>query len=329
VAAFFGDEEVMRFLARNPRYAVTQEALSSAPMSAAKIGALAVVDFLLGEITDFLPETSERYFNLAERLLQDPRITISGRGALKEACEVQNVQLAHTLLDDPRGLSAKDKSEALIEACGLPETDVLLRLLADPDINPNESCYRYGSEEFPLEANGDSTKLEFFRALLAHPKIDLKLGGGKALIACREKGLVDHLKELLARSEIDINLPYKYQTPLDAACTHKHIEVAGLLLCHGADPYVSAGSSTLTTALKNFWRHPITSRLLRMITPETKLDEALWFITDSRLLEEVLTSRLDFSRHTSPTPIQFEAHFSRLPARPKGGQEIISTQTGN
>jgi len=177
----------MRFLARNPRYAVTQEALSSAPMSAAKIGALAVVEFLLGEITDFLPETSEaltdaittRHFEIVERLLQDPRINISGHGALKGVCRVQIALLAHTLLDDPRGLSAKDKSEALIEACSLPETDVLLRLLADPDINPNESCYRYGSEEFPLVASCYPTKLAFFRALLTHPKIDLTLGGGK------------------------------------------------------------------------------------------------------------------------------------------------------
>jgi len=142
-------------------------------------------------------------------------------------------------------------------------------------------------------------------------KIDLKLEGGKALIACCEKGLVDHLKELLARSEIDINLPYKYQTPLDAACTHKHIEVAGLLLCHGADPYVSAGSSTLTTALKNFWRHPITSRLLRMTMPDTDLSYCLTLSTimDPSLLEEVLASRLDFSRHSPPHQSNLKAIF--------------------
>ena len=85
-AARPGNEDVLSFLARSPRYAVTQEALTSALISAVnnEIEALAVVDFLLGEITDFLPETSEAlkkaiskgYFNLAERLLQDPRINI-------------------------------------------------------------------------------------------------------------------------------------------------------------------------------------------------------------------------------------------------------------
>ena len=79
-AAYLGDEEVVRILARSPRYAITQEALTSALMSATKSGALAVVDFLLREITQFLPKTSEvlttaittRHFEVVEKLLQDP-----------------------------------------------------------------------------------------------------------------------------------------------------------------------------------------------------------------------------------------------------------------
>ena len=102
--------------------------------------------FLLGELTEFSSHTSEalfdaitwKHFGVAERLLQDPRIEISGCGALKEVCRVQNAQLALTLLDDPRGLSAKDKSEALALACCLLKFDVFFRLLADPNINPNQ-----------------------------------------------------------------------------------------------------------------------------------------------------------------------------------------------
>jgi len=237
----------VRILGRSPRYAVTQDVLTNALMSATKSGALAVVDFLLREITQFLPETSEvlttaittKHFGVVERLLPDPRINISVYGALKGACQVQNV------LDDPRGLSAEDKSEALVAACGLPETDVLVRLLADPNIDPNQSELRQGIKEFPLVETCDSTKLDFFRALLAHPKIDLKGRGVEAIVACCRKGLMEHLKELLARPEIDLNQKYGGEMPLEAACSHKQTKVAELLLRHGVDPNVQEREHSL------------------------------------------------------------------------------------
>ena len=63
---------------------------------------------------------------------------------------------------------------------------------------------------------------------------------------------MDHLKKLQARPEIDITLRYDSQTPLNAACSHKQIEVARLLLRHGADPNVSAGNPALVTAINYF-----------------------------------------------------------------------------
>ena len=48
VAARFGGEEVVRFLASSPRHAVTQVVLTSALMSAVEENALGVVDFFVG-----------------------------------------------------------------------------------------------------------------------------------------------------------------------------------------------------------------------------------------------------------------------------------------
>ena len=122
---------------------------------------------------------------------------------------------------------------------------------------------------------------------------------------------MDHLKELLARPEIDITLRYDSQTPLDAACSHKQIEVARLLLRHGADSNGSDRSSALLPQSRIFGRHPITSRLLRMTMPDIDLSYCLTLSTimDPSLLEEVLASRLDFSRHSPPHQSNLKAIF--------------------
>jgi len=141
---------------------------------------------------------------------------------------------------------------------------------------------------------------------------------------------VDHLKELLARPEIDITLRYDSQTPLDAACSHKQIEVARLLLRHGADPNVSDRSRALVTAIKNFGRHPITSRLLRMTMPDIDLSYCLTLSTimDPSLLEEVLASRLDFSGHSPPHQSNLKAIFQDDQRDPKAARKSFRLKQG-
>jgi len=100
VVAGNGREDVVRFLARCPRYAVTQEGLGYALIEAAHFGSLTMVEFLLGEIKEFSPEASlalkkaisAQHFEIVERLLLDPRINISGHKALREACRLRCLQ---------------------------------------------------------------------------------------------------------------------------------------------------------------------------------------------------------------------------------------------
>ena len=140
-------------------------------------------------MTEFSPEVSEAFtsailkkdIHTVERLLQDPRINISGHGALEMGCLVENTQMVRTLLDDPR-IRSSDKTRALEAAARRLKIDTFLELLADPDIDPNWADY----ERFPLVATCDAHKMEYFRALLAHPKILSEEGGKPSSPALRK-----------------------------------------------------------------------------------------------------------------------------------------------
>jgi len=88
------------------------------------------------------------------------------------------------------------------------------------------------------------------------------------------------------------------ESPLKVACGSQQVEVAALLLRHGADPNEFSGQSALSESLRRFGRHPLTRRLLRMTTVECPLGLRciMSAVKDLSLLEEVLASRLDFGK---------------------------------
>ena len=300
-------DEVVFYLARCPRYPVSQAELAACLVDAAARGSLPLVEFLLAEITDFLPlastalETaiSRNRIEVAERLLREPRVDISGSQALRSACALVDSKVAYLLLNDPRGITVEAKSAALGTACSLPKPDILLKLLAAPGIDPNHSDSTY--LPIPLALACQPTKLEFFRAFLAHPKIDVNFRG-EALKICARLGLIEHLTDLLARPEIDVDFVSEKETPLMVACRNKHEEVATLLLRKGANPNLYTETTALSYALKSFGTHPITHRLLLATKTQDRnvLGKILAAAVASDGFEEVLASDLDFSLNDFP-----------------------------